>query len=131
MVTIVKVDDNGAILHEMKVAQGVFETSFKCLGWLLKSEVGKSVAMKPQEKEPEKVPETPDEVPDDTEDENLGDEEDDDSDDDDDESLLQKPIAEYTGEEIRKVAKLKNIDISGCKTKREAREALKKALISK
>lgn len=95
---------NGTVVFE--VTNGAYESIYKAQGYTRLNEKEEQV------KEPE-APETP---------------EDDDKTNEDDlfvEELLEKPIGNWKGPEVKRFAEIKGIDISGTKNANEAKEIIK------
>jgi len=134
MINIVKHDSEGNVTSKMTVARGAFNEFFKPVGWTLEGEEVQVVV-------PVEVEIPKGKVTDDLD----ADVKDDKSDDDaytpdtdesvpaeagveDDTDLLEKPISDMSSAEIKKFAKLKGIDLTGCTSKSDAKAKVKEAL---
>jgi hypothetical protein len=69
-----------------------------------------------------------DEEPDNSKDEDEESDEELDGDEESDEDLLEKPLSELSFTELQRVAELKNVDITGLRSKKEIRNKLKSKL---
>ena len=93
-------------LQTFEVTEGAFDSIYKPMGFtkVNEGEVKEAIAEEPV-KEPEK-----------SEDEIFV------------EEILEKPIAQWSGKEVKKFAEIKGIDISGTKNANEAKDIIKEFL---
>lgn len=108
------------------VSRGAYESQYKKLGFEI---VGSHKVAKTEKKvtEPEKVVNTPAPVTD-VDDEDVDGDENSDEDADDFEELLEKPLSQWSNEELKAFVNAKGIDTASAKKTSEVRSLVKKYL---
>lgn len=109
------------------VSRGAYESQYKKLGFEI---VGSHKVAKTEKKaaEPEKVVNTPAPAAGDVDDEDIDGDENSDEDADDFEELLEKPLSQWSNEELKAFVNAKGIDTASAKKTSEVRSLVKKYL---